>query len=118
MGTWRKFGLAVLFVLTLASCTGRAATQPTPKPYQTKYLTHSEALRIARQFDRGAEQWRVTFIESFEDTSDPEPSIDKSRGAVWIAEGIHRLGNKTVVYIDAVTGEPFRVMQVESPRSP
>lgn len=86
------------------------AVEPKPAP---RYLSRERALAIARRVDAQAD-WRPKLVTDFED----EGKGPKQRRPAWIVEAVHLAGNRTVVFVDAITGEAFRVMQAEGPGFP
>lgn len=92
--------------------TGREATRLQLVKVQ-QLITKEAALAVAQKLVNIREQvtWQATF--------DPEREIyTKESGSktytVWVVEAIHAAGNKTVVFVDAWTGNVLTVGQVEA----
>ncbi|MBD0381807.1 DUF4309 domain-containing protein [Paenibacillus sedimenti] len=73
------------------------------------YLSKDQALEIAKRFENNPDAiWNVRLIENM----DIEINNLKETYTVWVVEASYPAGNKTVFYLDAVTG--WQIMMSES----
>lgn len=92
----------LVFMLLLTGCfPEQSAPDETAAPSASMFITRAEALEAAKQIDPEAD-WDVKFMEEYLDP-------DKGQRSVWMAVAEYAEGNRTVVYVDAKSGEPITV---------
>lgn len=80
-----------------------------------KYLSSDDALLIAKDLERNAVdvKWETEFQENY--LIDPDNKEMKPQ-PIWIVKALFPPGNKTIFYIDAISGEPVVVSEIEASR--
>jgi hypothetical protein len=98
------------FIFNLNSRTFDKLTEgEVSKSEKQEYISEVEALEIAKEMNNNKNaEWTVNFDKNAEEGS------EKTTKA-WVVEALYPFGNKTVYYIDAITGEPSAVAEIEAP---
>ena len=103
--------LGVSLILVLSAFLFSTGFEPEGKSSdgQEEYISKAEALEIAKEIKNNENaEWKTEFHENAE--VEPEKTTE-----AWVVEALYPAGNKTIYYIDAVTGEPSRVGELEAP---
>jgi uncharacterized cupredoxin-like copper-binding protein len=74
-------------------------------------ISEDKALEIAKGMNMNNSknvEWKIEFKENAE----IEP---RKTSEAWVVEAVYPFGNKKVYYIDAITGAPSKVAEIEAP---